>query len=638
MTGCRTLSVFKHLIILLVLLPGLCLAQDARLSLSQDVINPATHTLYFEDKTNTITIDKILQKPNSIYTPASPEQNLNFGYSDSTYWIKIPLTNDTEEPVDRLIEVGYAILDHVAFFLVVNGVPKDYYYTGDNRPFSQRPYPHQSFVFPIQMPPGEQAELYIKVHSSSSLQVPLTIWSPREFHLAKQNESLAMGLIIGCLLAMACFSFFLFTTLGARYCLFYSLYLGAVSMFFLTVSGLGYRLFWPFSAAWNDNAVLFFVTSFLLFSGLFMYDFLAVRHMEQRKKKVVQAYLAFAVLVWFSSLSAPYFISIKLVIIVIVFTGTISLWIGISKILKGDKAARYFTAGGIVVVAGGLLLVGNKIGLFPRTAFTENTLFFTTAIQSVLLSLAIAKHQNQEQEKRFFSQKQLLTQERELVASQQLALHNERKSNQKHRNSFIRQQQSNEILEQKIRQRTAELEDAYQQIKDMASRDPLTGVKNRTYLDEQFYSACKHTQKNRATLSVAMIDIDHFKTVNDKFGHTIGDKCLIAVTRQIVKAKARANNLVARYSGETFCILLPMTTQADALEIAENIRRNIETMTCNFNDIKISMTVSVGIATVSHSTVAGAFKLLDHAEQALKQAKKLGRNKVCVWQEQDPVS
>ena len=103
--------------------------------------------------------------------------------------------------MSKLVEVSYAVLDHVAFFLVDNGVPKDFY-TGGQPPFWKRPYPHQTFVFPVLLQPGQNTDLYIKVSSSSSVQIPITIWSPEAFHREKQNASLIFGMVFGVLIAM----------------------------------------------------------------------------------------------------------------------------------------------------------------------------------------------------------------------------------------------------------------------------------------------------------------------------------------------------------------------------------------------------------------------------------------------------
>lgn len=603
-------------------------------SLEPSEVNPTPFAVYLKDDTHQLSIKDLIQTPDSKFSSAAGEEMLNLGYSDAAYWVKLPMNNTSRDPVSKLVEVSYAVLDHVAFFLVDNGVPKDFYYTGDNRPFWKRPYPHQTFVFPVLLQPGQNTDLYIKVSSSSSVQIPITIWSPEAFHREKQNASLIFGMVFGVLIAMFFYNLLVFSAVRELHHLYYALYMLAISLFFLSIYGYGYRFLWPDAVSWNDNALVFFLGGFLLFAGLYIYEFLSIKK-TQTLKIATQVFLATATFVVLSSLSAPYYIAIRLALVCCAMSIILATWAGIARVIEGDISARYFCGGFVFFVAGGLMILGNKLGVLPRNELTENALLFGAAIQAILLSLAMADRLNREKQHRIMLQQELLLSERELIESQQLALHNERKANEAHRNSLILQQQSNEVLEHKVKKRTEELEHAYEQMKDLASKDSLTGVKNRKHLDERFYAECKRAQRNREQLSVLMIDLDHFKNINDEFGHVLGDKCLIAVARQIKKTLGRATDVIARYGGEEFCILLPMTPQKDAEEIADTIRRNVETMVCDFNGIKISMTISAGVASTTPATVADAFQLIDKADRALYQAKQKGRNRVCAWKLED---
>ncbi len=631
------MKALHFLLLLWLAIASTVTAAAQHFSLEGAEINPTPHALYLRDDTHRLSIKDIIQTPDASFQSPGDEEMLNFGYNDAVYWVKLHLTNDSRDPVNKLVEVSYAVLDHVAFFLVDNGVPKDFYYSGDNRQFWRRPYPHQTFVFPVLLQPGQQTELYVKVSSSSSVQIPMTIWSPEAFHRDKQNEALLFGIVFGVLIAMFCYNLFVFASVRERHHLYYSLYVLAIGLFFLSIYGFGYRFLWPNAVSWNDNSLVFFLGGFLFFAGLYIYEFLSIEETHYLKF-ATHIYLALSVFVILASLSAPYFVAIKLALVSGAMAIVLATWAGVARVVEGDISARYFCAGFIFIVAGGLLLLGNKLGLLPRNGFTENALLFGTSIQVILLSLAMADRLSREKQHRIMVQQELLASERDLIESQQLALHNERKANEAHRNSLIMQQQSNEILEQKVKKRTEELEHAYEQMKDLASKDALTGVKNRKHLDEVFYAECKRAQRNREQLSVIMVDLDHFKNINDEFGHVLGDKCLIAVARQIKKSLGRATDVIARYGGEEFCILLPMTPQKDAEDIAETLRRNIEGMVCDFNGIKITMTVSAGVASTTPATVADAFQLIDKADKALYQAKQKGRNRVSVWLNEDTAS
>ena len=167
---------------------------------------------------------------------------------------------------------------------------------------------------------------------------------------------------------------------------------------------------------------------------------------------------------------------------------------------------------------------------------------------------------------------------------------------------------------------TQELQRTYQLEQD-SIMDSLLGIYNRSYLDlrllEQFSSAKRYSHE----LSVLMIDIDHFKSVNDNWGHQVGDQVLQNVTRMI-KSQVRETDTLCRYGGEELFIILPHTGGHAAMVKAELIRAEIE----RGEDYPQALTVSIGVATVT-SQIGSAQDLVWEADMALYRAKKGGRNR-----------
>ncbi len=161
---------------------------------------------------------------------------------------------------------------------------------------------------------------------------------------------------------------------------------------------------------------------------------------------------------------------------------------------------------------------------------------------------------------------------------------------------------------------------------ELASIDPLTGALNRRSFDERASAELARAQRYNEPISMLMIDADHFKQVNDTYGHSGGDEVLVALAAYL-KASARRNDLVSRFGGEEFGILLPYTNIAAASILAERIRHGVEGLRVPFNGREIAFTVSVGAAQVA----PGANRLQtarDQADQALYAAKVGGRNRV----------
>jgi diguanylate cyclase (GGDEF)-like protein len=191
--------------------------------------------------------------------------------------------------------------------------------------------------------------------------------------------------------------------------------------------------------------------------------------------------------------------------------------------------------------------------------------------------------------------------------------------------------QSNQ-LERRVSERTEALlrskealEVANARLNELASTDYLTGIANRRYFHDIAQRELARVAGGEGTVSLIMFDLDHFKQVNDRFGHETGDKVLNDVVNA-VQQTVRPMDLFGRFGGEEFLILLPDTPQAIAVEVAERIRKKVEGMQCEHHGHNIRVTVSLGV--VEWNTNASLDALIRSADQALLQAKESGRNQV----------
>lgn len=169
-----------------------------------------------------------------------------------------------------------------------------------------------------------------------------------------------------------------------------------------------------------------------------------------------------------------------------------------------------------------------------------------------------------------------------------------------------------------------------QQLKALAMTDPLTGVLNRRGLEIAALSSFTQAKRNHSYMSAIAIDIDHFKRVNDQYGHDCGDSVLKSVAR-VLTSLSRASDICCRAGGEEFVIILPNTAQNVAVIIAERIRLALEALTISFSQNTIVFTASFGVA--SHCEKLDLDALLKSADKALYAAKTQGRNQVCTVRE-----
>ncbi|MCE8032005.1 MULTISPECIES: sensor domain-containing diguanylate cyclase [Halomonadaceae] len=173
-------------------------------------------------------------------------------------------------------------------------------------------------------------------------------------------------------------------------------------------------------------------------------------------------------------------------------------------------------------------------------------------------------------------------------------------------------------LERRVHERTAELVAANEKLTQLAIRDYLTETYNRRYLLELAELELRRAFRYEQSLCLMMLDIDHFKEINDTEGHLAGDEALRNVARTVL-ATVRECDLVGRYGGDEFLILMPETTAAGAKEIAERLQRTLNQTT--------RLTVSVGIASLTHDD-RFVVDLIHRADTLLLQAKRNGRNRI----------
>ncbi len=170
---------------------------------------------------------------------------------------------------------------------------------------------------------------------------------------------------------------------------------------------------------------------------------------------------------------------------------------------------------------------------------------------------------------------------------------------------------------------------AEQELELLAITDPLTGLSNRRHFFAQAESLFARLNKPHFELAVVMIDIDHFKTVNDHHGHAVGDDVLHEVARRI-QINLRSTDILGRYGGEEFSIILSRINQQEIHQIADRLRSAIAGEAIRIGETDISVTISMGIATLDSPATPFSI-LLQHADQALYAAKQAGRNCWVLW-------
>jgi diguanylate cyclase (GGDEF)-like protein len=172
----------------------------------------------------------------------------------------------------------------------------------------------------------------------------------------------------------------------------------------------------------------------------------------------------------------------------------------------------------------------------------------------------------------------------------------------------------------------------FSSIKNIAIYDTLTNLYNRRYFDERLEVEAQKSFFSDTSLSLVMVDIDHFKRVNDTFGHTEGDKVLCEIA-SLLKGSVRKKDTVARYGGEEFILILPEAGLEESSVISERIRRLVESTPFEVGQAQINLTVSLGISNFPSHHARTKEELVKMADLALYDAKRGGRNRVSIFNE-----
>lgn len=187
------------------------------------------------------------------------------------------------------------------------------------------------------------------------------------------------------------------------------------------------------------------------------------------------------------------------------------------------------------------------------------------------------------------------------------------------------------LANQELQSHVKKIEQLRMELQEQAIHDPLTGLFNRRYLAEYLAHELKRAKRENMPISLLMMDVDHFKSINDSYGHKTGDKFLIAIA-EFLQNNSRGSDIACRYGGEEFILVLPGTDIQVAYDRAEQFRLQCAQIEIQYENIEISITVSAGIATYpSHAKMAE--DLIIKADQALYHSKQHGRNRVTVWGE-----
>ncbi|TNC81563.1 MAG: hypothetical protein C9356_08200 [Oleiphilus sp.] len=584
-------------------------------------IEIGSNMLYLRDPEHVLDIETVLTQPPVWETIDRPSPN--FGFTSSAYWFNFKINNASDQVERVFIELPIPFLDDVRLYRVSGENILEQQFAGDIYPFGQRPVKHQNLVLPFELAPGHN-QMIARVATAGTVEAPLFIWDPEAFTVATADNRLIQGVWFGVLGIMVFYNLFLFALLRDRSYLYYVAFTSSYLMFEAALKGYGFAYFWPNQLHWNSYAISVFIAASNLFAMIMVISFLKLRTKAPRTFNLLAAYTTVAGFMFLLSFVLPYTNTIRINSALGIVTCLLSITTGYLSWYHGNRDAKYFCLAWSSAIAGIGVLLATKFGVAPANFWTNNAGQIGVLALVTLLSFALANRFNREKELRLNAQESSLESEQLVRKSQEELLRSRLDANKK--------------LERKVAERTETLEKAMQELETvnkkleiMSTTDALTGIHNRGHFENNLQTEFQRAVRHHRPLSIILCDIDHFKRVNDTYGHKAGDACLQSVAAVFRKRISRPGDLVARYGGEEFIVLLADTTIDQAKGIALALCGEIRAMHFIFSGKPISVTASFGVSTLNNVGAVSADQLVTQADLSLYEAKANGRDQVICW-------
>lgn len=368
-------------------------------NLGYDQINP--HLSYLEDANASLTLNDIfLDMDLSQPWQANDESIPNLGFTNSTYWFRLHVDNTSNIAQQRLLVINYSLLDKVDVYINQGNYPLHHFQAGHALPFTERVFPHRKLVFPIEFPADSTLSIFLRVKSSHGMQVPIEIWSEESFWHEDQKHLAWQFLYYGLMLSMVFYNLTVAWGVRENTYVYYVATVAAVALFQMILHGAAYQFLWPNSPYWNSISMAFLIPIANACSSLFSSKMLQIPKKHPISYLILKAQIILAPFLALATLVIPQEMVIPVSTFCVVITSAIVGIISIIRWQDKELDSRIFAIAWNLFVFGCFIMALSKFSLAPYNWLTENLMQIGSAIETILLSLALIVRINRLREER----------------------------------------------------------------------------------------------------------------------------------------------------------------------------------------------------------------------------------------------
>lgn len=570
---------------------------------------------YYVDATDRLTYDQVMELPAEKWKP-SHTSVLSFGFTKADYWFRLRIKSNAIFKIEPIISVGNPHFDTVNLYNIIDGAVTQYVKAGSSIPYEQKLSKHRYPILPLKLIPTSESTIYIQTSNQNTFQLALQLWSSDEFQNQDQTVILAQGVYLGIWVIMLFSNLILAITFhrnqirGHNGFVAFILFFG---LFQVSLYGIGGSEFW---SRWPDlfNITNIYTIGFSVISVCWCIIGLLDLKRSGRVGLIIMLILAASAgLLMVSYFYLP-FIQVAYVLhLLVVATAATSLLLVFKEFVFGKRPALLPLSSWVLVMCTVLIAASSRLGWIPHQPFwnysTSLLFLFMIILTTIIVIIQIARQQTGTLE-------DVLNYEKTARQDQMLL---------------------NKRLEHDFRNKTQDLSLALSKLSEtnktlleISTSDSVTGIRNRHFFDDIYDIEWKRASRQGYSICLMIADIDHFKAINDTYGHPVGDICLRDVADAIKRSLRRPSDVVARYGGEEFILVLPYLSMENGQILAERIRAEVEALMTVTGGHMIQLTISVGVATTIPTDKSSPDSLIDLADKALYQAKEGGRNMVCL--------